>query len=234
MKDRLDSSFSPVKTAGIGGLIAVPFLVMALANLFKWEWLTKMDFVIGQAAVDLRSKAPTGFFRVLTEFGGPLYSIILLLIVCSVLFFMMKRKDLAIWYFVTVAFGAGVLNKTVKYLFRKPRPSFEHLVVQGGYSFPSGHAMGSIIIFGGLLFLIYKLTDQESLRWLLSFLIPVFILLIGISRIYLGVHYPSDIIGGYSLGGAWLFVSVEVFQHLRRGRTYLNSNRNYNRPYEQR
>src|SRR5699024_3326183 len=116
------------------------------------------------------------------------------------------------------AVGAGVLNKTIKYIFRKPRPSFEHLVVQGGYSFPSGHAMGSTIMYGGLLVVLFYLVKSKGIRTLFALLFVGLILLIGISRIYLGVHYPSDIIGGYSLGSAWLYTSVDVFRHLKRSR----------------
>ena len=218
MKSKLDASFSPGETAAVSGVLAIPFLIMAFANLFKWQWLDKMDHVIGQMAVDSRMGGRTDFFRVFTELGGVKFSVVFVIVIGLLLYFVSKKKELAVWYVFTAAVGAGVLNKTIKYIFRKPRPSFEHLVVQGGYSFPSGHAMGSTIMYGGLLVVLFYLVKSKGIRTLFALLFVGLILLIGISRIYLGVHYPSDIIGGYSLGSAWLYTSVDVFRHLKRSR----------------
>ena len=198
-----------------GSVVAVlPFLILAVGNIFNQSWLDTMDQAIGQAAVNLRSDFLTPIFRMITIFGGTLFSIFLLVVVCSLFFFVLKKRDLAIWYGLTAAIGGGALNQIVKYAFQKPRPIFEHLVVQDGYTFPSGHAMGSIVVYGGLLFLLYRITKSQTLKTIFSIGIVVFILLIGLSRIYLGVHFASDIIGGYSLGGAALLASIGIYRIL--------------------
>lgn len=185
---------------------------MAVSNLFHFQWLETADHAIGSAAVAIRNDFLTPVFRFFTLFGGTKFSVFFLAVVCLSLFFF-KRKDLAIWYGITAAFGAGILNQAVKYTFKKPRPEFEHLVSQGGYTFPSGHSMGSMIIYGGLLFLIFQLNKNLEKKQLLVLTggMAVFILLIGLSRIYLGVHFASDIIGGYSLGASALFAFIGIY-----------------------
>ena len=81
-----------------------------------------------------------------------------------------------------------------------PRPAIEHLVYAGGYSFPSGHAMGSMLIFGSLLIICYQRLHSKLLQFVTSMIFIILILVIGLSRIYLGVHYPSDILAGFVLG----------------------------------
>lgn len=194
-------------------IVAVlPFLVVAFANIRNQQWLDKMDQSIGQAAVDMRSDFVTSIARVVTILGGTKFSILFLAIACMILFFLLKRRDLAIWYGLTAALGAGALNQTVKFLFKKPRPLFEHLVEQGGYTFPSGHAMGSIIIYGGLAFILSQFIQDRNTRKVISFLLLLLVVVIGLSRIYLGVHFASDIIGGYSLGGSALLACIGLYQ----------------------
>lgn len=189
----------------IASVIAIiPFLIMAFSNIFQLEWLEKMDQSIGTAAVETRNGFLTPIARFFTTFGGTDFSILFLLVVCSLFFFVLNRKDLAVWYAFMVAVGAGLLNQAVKYTFKKPRPAFEHLVREGGYTFPSGHSMGSMIIYGGLFFLLLQWKRDLKRKRLLAAGFLLLILLIGLSRIYLGVHFASDVIGGYSLGASVL------------------------------
>ncbi|UJF15838.1 phosphatase PAP2 family protein [Jeotgalibaca sp. MA1X17-3] len=192
-------------------LSLIPFLIMALANIFKLEWLNTMDQTIGTAAIRARNDFFTPFARFFTTLGGVPFSILFLAIVCMIFFFILKRKNLAIWYGFTAAIGAAGLNQLVKYSFKKPRPTFEHLVIQGGYTFPSGHSMGSVIIFGGFLFLVLHLYKDLKMKRFWISCIFLLVLLIGLSRIYLGVHFASDVIGGYSLGASTLFAFIGLY-----------------------
>jgi membrane-associated phospholipid phosphatase len=110
---------------------------------------------------------------------------------------------------------AGGLNRWLKDLIDRPRPEAQHLVEAGSLSFPSGHAMSSIAFFGFLIYLIWRLISTLWVRWLLSLLLVLLILLIGFSRVYLGVHYPSDILAGYAAGGACLAVFISMFTYVR-------------------
>lgn len=118
------------------------------------------------------------------------------------------------------------MNQLVKFFFRRPRPTHvDHLIVQGGYSFPSGHAMGSIITYGALLFLIIRASKSWKPVIIASLTLIPLIGLIGISRVYLGVHYPSDIIGGYSLGLAVLSLSIGLYSASLQNKGYKKGER---------
>ncbi len=196
--------------AGLG--VLVPFIALASGHLGNEHWMDAFDQAIGQTVVNLRTDGWTQFFRWITILGGTYFSAFVVGVVAVVFFFVFKKKELAIWYISTVALGAGALNQLVKHMFQQPRPNFEHLIVQGGYTFPSGHAMGSIVLYGALIYLVHKVTDNLFLK---RFLIGggIFLVgLIGFSRIYLGVHFVSDILAGYSLGGAVLLLSIGLYR----------------------
>jgi undecaprenyl-diphosphatase len=103
------------------------------------------------------------------------------------------------------------LNFLLKSMFQRPRPTFLPLVQENFYSFPSGHAMNSFIFYTSLSFFIFRRIRNKYLRIGLIFLSMMFILLIGISRVYLGAHYASDVVAGYVTGFLW-FVLVLFFE----------------------
>lgn len=153
----------------------------------------------------------TTFLKFLTQFGNPIIVVILAIVI--VLFFL-KKKDYttSLWFTQNMALGAGLLNKIMKETFKRPRPDLTHLVVEKSWSFPSGHAMASMILFGSLIYLIYQTIQNLWIKIGLISLASIMILMIGISRIYLGVHYPSDILGGYLLALTWLYLTLPLFK----------------------
>lgn len=112
-------------------------------------------------------------------------------------------------------FGVRLLTKLLKSIFEVARPVLEHLVHVSSYSFPSGHSMNSIAFFGLLLFLfsqhIARTKSQSTGIWTAG---SMLIILIGISRVYLGVHFPLDVLGGFAGGGAWLLLSIYIYTFL--------------------
>lgn len=196
----------------IGLILTIPFLFLALLSFFDWGIIGELDNEIGREFHEERRSWLTWVFIGITRLGDGWFIALVVLFVSG--YFLIKRKDWkpALWYLLTVGLGAGVLNQFVKFIFQRPRPEDSlHLIEQGGYSFPSGHAMGSIIVYGALLFLILRLSSHLLRNWVSAFFLLLLIGLIGVSRVYLGVHYPSDIIGGYSLGAAWLAFSIGLY-----------------------
>ena len=117
--------------------------------------------------------------------------------------------------------GSGIVNSALKLSFNRPRPNVfpwrtEHV---GLASFPSGHAMTSIVVYGTLAFLIARLTPRAWMRRMVWGLAAVVIVLVGLSRLYLGVHYPSDVIAGFIIGGAWAVVCALGMEAVRSFRT---------------
>jgi phosphatidylglycerophosphatase B len=111
-----------------------------------------------------------------------------------------------------VANAAGVgFNEGLKYLFRRQRPDIHRLVPIHGYSFPSGHSIGSVMFYGTLCYFLWKKMSGMFAR-IIMFLTGGFMVLVtGLSRVYLGVHYPSDVLSGYAAAGAWLGTCIKGF-----------------------
>ncbi len=198
----------------MAALIGVlPFLYFAITGYIDGTQVTAQDYEIGAWFYDLREPARTTVAIAITRLADR-ETQILVTVVVTLLLVLLKKWRTGLWYGLTVLIGAGFLNAAVKALYARVRPDqIEHLIEQGGYAFPSGHAMGSMIIYGGLFFLLlrYLKSSRQHLgweKWGLGFLFGLLILLIGLSRIYLGVHYPSDVIGGFSLGFTWLLLSI--------------------------
>ncbi|WP_048827904.1 phosphatase PAP2 family protein [Bacillus sp. B-jedd] len=119
--------------------------------------------------------------------------------------------------FIGISSGVGSLfNIFLKSLFKRQRPDIEPLIVEQGFSFPSGHAMGSMIFYGAVAYLIFHFAKKGLMKFGGPVLFLLLILFVGISRIYLGVHFPSDIIGGFAAGGAWLTICIILFNFLEK------------------
>ena len=192
-------------------ILLLPFIFIVLSGSVSEAIIRFIDLSIGQPIVSLRNSSLTSFFIFLTDLGGTIFLGILVLLTAVLYAWKYKDRKTALWLIVQSILGAGVLNQLLKVVFQRARPVLEHLVEQGGYSFPSGHSMGSMICYGGILFLLSKVIHEKTLRLGLIFLGAVLILLIGISRIYLGVHFATDIIGGFSAGAAWLSFVIGIY-----------------------
>ena len=164
-----------------------------------------IDDGIYQFLMNSRNSRLDTFLINITKFGNVL-TIIGIIIVLLVLLPKKEKYLVLINSSITV-----IINNILKYSIRRPRPSHIRLIKQGGYSYPSGHAMISIAVYG---LLIYFICHKSWNRWLkvsLIVLLTLLIISIGISRIYVGVHYPSDIIGGYLLA---LLIEIEVIERV--------------------
>lgn len=218
----------------IAAAIAVlPFLYFAIMGVIDGETITVQDYRLGAFFYDLRQPMRTEIARAITRIGNE-GGQALIAVAVTLILVVLKKWRTGLWYGLTVLFGALVLNQAVKYIYKRVRPEdIEHLIEQGGYAFPSGHAMGSMILFGGILFLSIRLLKSTALKWAIGIISGILILFIGLSRIYLGVHYPSDVIGGFSLGFTWLALSIALFglkiTSEEFGRKSRYSYRHYNR-----
>jgi len=102
-----------------------------------------------------------------------------------------------------------LLNRILKFIIARPRPEILRLVVEDGYSFPSGHSMVSMGFYGFLIHLIYKNIEDKKIKYPLIVFLSLLILFIGISRIYLGVHYFTDVIGGFIIAIIYLILFIK-------------------------
>jgi len=116
---------------------------------------------------------------------------------------------------VVVLAGAGIMNIMLKYGFQRDRPNIGSLLQVSGYSFPSGHAMIACAFYGLLAYLVWDNRECRRLKYILVPALAVLIAAIGVSRIYLGVHYPSDVVAGLAAGAFWLVLCILGLQAVR-------------------
>lgn len=189
----------------------IPFISIVLFGYLGWEEVTVIDYQISHYFYELHSPMRNTIMTAITHMGDLLVQTAVTVLTVLLLLFLKKWRT-GLWYGLTVLIGAGILNGAIKEFYGRARPSqIEPLVEIGGYSFPSGHSMGSIIVYGGILFLVLRALRSKGLKIFFSLLVFLVILGIGFSRIYLGVHFPTDVIGGFSLGFSWIFLSVALF-----------------------
>lgn len=131
------------------------------------------------------------------------------------LLFMFVKKDLfASLFIIIVPTVESLINRGLKLIFQRERPLINPGVEGTGFSFPSGHATGSIVFYGCLIYLTFRGQINSNLKWTLTAGFSLLILLIGISRVYFNVHYPSDVIAGYCIGLSFLMLSIVTFEFI--------------------
>jgi membrane-associated phospholipid phosphatase len=131
-------------------------------------------------------------------------------------YFVWKRRGYDLALLVLAVGGAELVNLSTKSFFHRVRPSFtDPITSAGGFSFPSGHAMGAMVFYGWLAYWLWHDNPRTIPRVVVGAIFPVIVVLVGFSRIYLGVHYPSDVVGGYAAGLAWLALTISGMEVLR-------------------
>jgi len=165
----------------------------------------------------LRSVAPNrldGVAALFTELGS--YRIQLIGFIAIAFSYLWTRRLWEPAVLFVCLHGAWGINLALKALFHRDRPWLEPYLAVGGYSFPSGHAMSSIAFYGMGTYLLWKLLRRKmKAAWVLQAAGGLLILEIGLSRIYLGVHYASDVLAGFAAGGLWLMMCMAGESRLR-------------------
>lgn len=157
----------------------------------------------------------TLFFKTITYLGGPV-AITLFCIVLLV--FHQTRKSYGVPICITLV-SSYILNTILKHIFVRPRPDILRLVTEKSYSFPSGHSMINASIYTILILLLLKNADKKGKRIIVSVSLLVLLGLIGLSRIYLGVHYLGDVIAGWILGVLVAFIVYIIFRNIKNKKT---------------
>lgn len=178
----------------------IGFLALA-ENVFNKEIMN--GDIIGYKIIStsLISDFATPIAKFITNFGGAIFLTILTII----LFILIKNKKIGISIFANLVIITG-LNQLIKHILQRPRPTEFRIIQETGYSFPSGHSMVSMAFYGYLIYLIYKYIKYKYIKWSSIVLISILICFIGISRIYLGVHYTSDVLGGFLISISYLII----------------------------
>ncbi len=107
-----------------------------------------------------------------------------------------------------------LINQGLKFMIQRPRPIQNSLIIENGFSFPSGHSMVSMAFYGDIIYLIYKNVKNNYLKWFSIGFLSLIIILIGLSRIYLGVHYASDVLAGFLISVAYLSIKCRLLVNI--------------------
>lgn len=154
--------------------------------------------------------------RWLTFVGTP-QALTVVVVICSILLLMSHRYRLMA-FLIATAVGGGIIDSIVKILVNRDRPNLaDPLIPLHGKSFPSGHAMSSMVVYGAVLLIFIPVTSKRR-RMISVFGVLALVTAIGMSRLALGVHYITDVLGGFVLGLAWLIASTAAFSIWRQER----------------
>jgi membrane-associated phospholipid phosphatase len=204
-------------TVGLVVCLLLVALFGLVARSVGEETLTDLDQRIGLELKEHREESPRlrRAFIVITEIGSQ--EALAGLTVLVALALLMRRRRLMALVWLIALFATSLLNGGLKDTFGRPRPEFRDASInERSYSFPSGHSMGAAIAFGLLAyFLVLALSDRRE-KIAVVILATALVLAIGFSRIYLGAHYFSDVVGGLAVGGAWLSVCISAVEVARR------------------
>jgi len=175
----------------------------------------QFDAVAAAVAALLRSPGGDRIFVVVTMLGEPLtWALLSTMIILALA--LRREWMLAIGWIIAIL-GSGVVDLTLKALFRRPRPAgATEFIVGHSWSFPSGHAMGSLVGYGMLAYILILHVRQPAARFAIATGAVILTVAIGMSRIYLGVHYFTDVIAGYFAGVLWLSVCITAMELVRR------------------
>ncbi|MDT3498315.1 phosphatase PAP2 family protein [Bacillus toyonensis] len=201
-------------------------LLLTVFSIIAWRvhagGVTVMDTYVRGLVKGLQTESSLTFFSYFTKLGSAIGIVTILMI--SLLVFWQKR-----YYAAMIVYPMGILithlvNKGIKEIVKRERPSLNEALDALGYSFPSGHAMLSIMTFGFLAYIIAANLKSVTGKYVITILMGILIVSIGLSRVILNVHYPTDILAGYCVGGILLIIAI-YYHRLLTERLQLNKER---------
>ena len=168
--------------------------------------IVSFDYNFVSFMKDISGDSLTSIFKIITNFGDIYIPLVILLLI----FIFVKNK----WYFILESGGyllAGIITYLIKLIISRPRPIEALIRIPSSFSFPSGHTLTSLVFYGLLFYLISAKSNRKVK--IISFIVSFFIIsLVAISRIYLGVHYFTDVVGGFVIGIPCLMMIINIIE----------------------
>ncbi len=187
-------------------IYTIPFILFIILTIFVvTNKITTIDNTIGEFIISLRNDSLNNTMIIITNISGAYALVALSLLILIII----KKKRIPLLITINLIM-VTIVSQIAKFIIKRPRPINISLVEPIGYSYPSGHSMVSMAYFGFLLYLTYKKVNNKPLKYFLITILTLLIIAIGFSRIYLGVHYFSDVLGGYLLSLSYLFIFITL------------------------
>lgn len=213
---KYDKKLPYIITAFITSVIVIVGInvFIELTEDLKSKYLASYDSLISKTIVSYRTPALTEYFIFMTNLGDT-WGYLIVFVLCNLMFYLVFRS----WKYVAELSLVMILalssDLILKKIINRARPDVKHLVAVNTSSYPSGHAMLAMAFYGLLIYLVFQFKISKILKCFLILLLVFVILSIGVSRVYLGVHYPSDVAGGYIAGFIWVIFCIMIFNLIK-------------------
>lgn len=181
-------------------------IFLALVKLLLKEQVEVFDTTIYNFISKIKCDPITSFFKFISFLCSTWF-----VIFSTILVMIFSKNKKAAFYIGLNVLICVLINQGFKLIFARTRPEDINLIIESGYSFPSGHSMVSLAFYGFFIYIIAHININKRKKFIYCSLLALLTLLIGISRIYLGVHYASDVLAGFSLSMAYLILFIITF-----------------------
>ena len=188
-------------------ILAIILLIVLIILIITGD-VSSFDNIVYNFIISFKNDRFTRIMKIITFLSSVKLMVILSLL--SLIWLLFRKKEPL--YILGTLCVSSLINVVFKNIFKRDRPNILRLIEETGYSFPSGHAMASMSFYGAIIVLVLNSNLNKKYKWLISIIFSILIFLIGISRIYLGVHYPSDILGGWLIGFILLNILNEIIK----------------------
>ena len=191
-------------------IILFTILFVITIILIKTNIINSFDEYIYNLVTIKQTDILTNIFKIITTFGSTAF-IISLCAFWLVFFIILKKKNKGI-LITSCLIISTIMNNVIKIIIRRPRPEVLKLVIEKTFSFPSGHMMASVSMYGFLLYLLLKSNLNKKIKWSIGIFLSILPIIIGVSRIYLGVHFASDILGASFISIVLLLIEFSLIE----------------------
>lgn len=189
-------------------IVGLVLLFILLSVFISIDLVGPLDEFIYNIVTVKMNNTITNIYKVITFLGSTLF-IILLCVFFLILFIVLKKKNIGL-IISGVLIISTIFNNLLKILFCRARPDVLKLVEESSYSFPSGHTMASVSMYGILIYVLIKSNINKKLKIILIIFLSILPILVGLSRVYLGAHFISDIIGGFLVSIILLLIETYI------------------------
>lgn len=192
-------------------LLCFFIFILIFSDIYNHS-LLKMDMEMYHFVVAfLRNDIITFIMKIITNFGNAF----ILILYCIIALIFIKDKNYGIVITSNLVI-ITLINQALKFLVERPRPIGYRLIEESGYSFPSGHSMVSMAFYGLIIYLISQSKINIKCKKIYICILSILIVLIGFSRIYLGIHYTSDVVAGFCVSIIYLILFITIYNSRKR------------------
>ena len=189
-------------------IIGAFILFLLFLMLYLFNRVNFLDTFVYDVIITLKSNSFTSFMKFITFFASTKFITVIVIILFIVSLFKGKLLLIINW----IILGEVFINNILKVIIKRERPTLINLVTETTYSFPSGHTMVAVVFYGFLIYLINKTKLEKMYKYIINSLLTILIILIMVSRIYLGAHYFSDVMAGACLATSYLLLMIEILE----------------------